>query len=423
MKNFEQFIYNLKRLCNAQSVRTSPKASMPFGEGVMESLLVFKDIVEEMGFSTINHDNYLLEFSYGEGDEIGIIGHLDVVPSGDNWNTPPFDLTEIDGKFFGRGVIDDKGPTLIALYALKALIDQGVKFNKKIRFFVGTNEESGWDDIDHFIKKGGKFPEYGFSPDGEFPLSYAEKGIYPTEFKIDGFKNFGFIQGGTAINQVCDYARVKPNFVPQKVELDKFELSYDGEYIVSHGVAAHGSTPELGKNAIKPILEYMLYKGENVKTILDCLFYDKENLSKMTSEQGSVTLSVNLASQSNEKQSFSCDVRVPYPFTLKDAQEKFQKFGLSYKIIEQKHQPTCVPKDGWFVKALLGAYNEVMGEKATPISMGGSTYARAFKFGCAFGAGFPGVDNGVHMPNEYMTKEQMLKTFEIYKLALENLVK
>ncbi len=423
MNNFEQFICNLKRLCKAESVRTSPKDSMPFGEGVRESLLVFKDIAEGMGFSTINHENYLLEFSYGNGEEIGIIGHLDVVPSGDSWNTPPFDLTEVDGKYFGRGVIDDKGPTLIALYALKALIDQGVKFNKKIRFFVGTNEESGWADIDYFIKKGGKFPEYGFSPDGEFPLSYAEKGIYPTEFKIDGFKNFGFINGGTALNQVCDYATVKPNFIPDQNQLDKFGLSFDGEYIVSHGVAAHGSTPEQGKNAIKPILEYMLSKGEKVKDALDFLFYDKEGLTNMTSEQGSVTISPNKAGKIDGKQAFLCDVRVPYPFTVQDIKDKYDKFNIEYKIVEERHQPTCVPKDGWFVKALLGAYNEVMGEKATPISMGGSTYARAFKFGCAFGAGFPGADNGVHMPNEFMTKEQMLKTFEIYKLALENLVK
>ena len=143
----------------------------------------------------------------------------------------------------------------------------------------------------------------------------------------------------------------------------------------------------------------------------------------MTSEQGSITLSHNLASNFNGKQSLSCDVRVPYPFTLKDLEQKFQNFGLLYRIIEQKHQPTCVPKDGWFVKALLGAYNKVTGENASPISMGGSTYARAFKFGCAFGPSFPNQDNGIHKPNEFMTKEQMLKTFEIYKQALINIVK
>lgn len=423
MKNFNQFIHNLKDLCSAPSVREDATDKMPFGKGVNDCLLVFKRIVEEMGFTAINHQNYLLEFSHGEGEEIGIIGHLDVVPTGDNWNTPPFTLTEVDGKYFARGIIDDKAPTLLSLYALKELIDSGVKFNKKIRFFVGTNEESGWADIDYFVKNGGKFPEYGFSPDGDFPLSYAEKGIFPTEFTIPALKNFGFIEGGTAINQVCDYARVKPLFTPSQVELDKFNLVYDGEFIVSHGIAAHGSTPELGKNAIKPLLEYMLYKGENVETLLDCLFNDRENLSKMTNEQGSVTLSPNIASGSNGKQSFSCDVRVPYPFTLKDLEQKFQKFGLSYSIIEEKHQPTCVPKDGWFVKALLGAYNEVMEENASPISMGGSTYARAFKFGCAFGPSFPSQDNGIHKPNEFMTKEQMLKTFEIYKQALINIVK
>ncbi len=423
MQNFEQFILDLKTLVSFNGVKQSPIKDMPFGEQVQKTLECFESIAKRMGFKTINHDNYVLEFSYGEGEEVGIIGHLDIVPAGNGWNTPPFTLTEKDGTYYGRGVSDDKGPTLLALYALKEVVDSGIKFNRKIRFFAGTNEESGWEDIDYYLKNVGEFPEYGFSPDADFPVIYAEKGIYPTEFKIAPFKNFVFINGGTALNQVCDLATVKPNFTPDELELKKFGLSFDGENIVSHGVAAHGSTPEKGKNAIKPILEYMLFKGEDVKSALDCLFNDRENIKALKSEQGSVTLSPNKAGEIDNKQAFLCDVRVPYPFTVQDIKEKYKNFDFEYKIVEERHAPMCVPKEGWFVNTLLNAYNQTTGENAKPISMGGSTYARAFKMGCAFGAGFPNVNNGVHEANEKLSKKEMLLAFEIYKKAITDLVK
>ena len=423
MKAFHDFIADLKELVAINSERSDAKENMPFGEGNYLAINKFCDIAKRMGFNPINHQNYIAEFSVGEGEEIGIIGHLDVVPAGDNWKTPPYTLTEVDGNYYGRGVSDDKGPTLLALYALKDVVDSGIKFNKKITFFVGTNEESGWADIDYYVKNVRSFPEYGFSPDGDFPLSYAEKGIYPSEFTIPSFKKFGFIKGGTALNQVCDYATVKPLFCPDKTELEKFGLIFDGENIISHGVAAHGSTPKLGKNAIKPILEYMLTKGENVLGALDCLFNDREGIFNMVNEQGEVTLSPNLAGEQDGKQAFVCDVRVPYPFTKQDIEQKYQKFGFSYRVIEERHPPMCVNKDGWFVQALLSAYNSVTGEKAEPISMGGSTYARAFKLGCAFGAQFPNTDSVAHKPNEYVPKSEFINAYKIYKKAIENLIK
>lgn len=423
MENFDLFIQDLKELVAINSEKTKASTSAPFGEGNLLALQKFLEIATRLGFNPVNHQNYIAEFSVGDGEEVGIIGHLDVVPAGDNWLTPPFTLTEKEGVYYGRGVSDDKGPTLLALYALKAVVDSGINFKRKIRFFVGTNEESGWADIDYFIKNGGVFPEYGFSPDGEFPLSYAEKGIYPTEFTIDGFENFHFINGGTALNQVCDYATVKPKFIPDQKELNMFNLTFDGKLIISKGVAAHGSTPQKGKNAFKPILEYMLFKGEKVKEVLECLFLDREGIFQMQNEQGEITLSPNLACEKEGVQTFTCDVRIPYPFTIGDLEQKYKKFGFPYKVIEEKHPPMCVNKDGWFVNSLLSAYNDATGEDRKPISMGGSTYARAFKMGCAFGASFPNFDNGEHKPNEKVTKEHLIKAFEIYKKAIENLVK
>ena len=422
MKNFCDFISDLQSLISINSEKATPTPNAPFGEGNKKALSLFCEIATRLGFEVTNHQNYIAEFSVGEGQEIGIIGHLDVVPAGDNWNTPPFTLTEKDGVYFARGVSDDKGPTLLALYALKEVVDSGITFNKKIKFFVGSNEETGWGDIDYYLNNVGNFPEYGFSPDGEFPLSYAEKGICQTKIFLPPFKQFDFIQGGTALNQVCDFATVKPRFLPNEIQLKEFGLDFDGEKITSRGVAAHGSTPHVGKNAIKPILEFMLSCGEDVKALLECVFNQDKPFCGLQNEQGWLTVSPNLAYQENGCQVIECDFRVPYPFTKEEVTSGLEKFNLNYKN-HQRHVPMCVDKDGWFVKALLGAYNSVTGENAKPISMGGSTYARAFKLGCAFGAGFPNTDNGAHKPNEFVTKKEMLTAFEIYKQAIENLVK
>ena len=318
MKNFCTFLGDLQNLISINSEKTSALPDAPFGEGNKKALKLFCEIATRLGFKVTNHQNYIAEFSVGEGQEIGIIGHLDVVPSGDKWNTPPFTLTEKDGVYYGRGVSDDKGPTLLALYALKEVVDSKIKFNKKIKFFVGTNEETGWGDIDYYLKNVGDFPEYGFSPDGDFPLSYAEKGICQTKIYLPKFKRFDFIQGGTALNQVCDYATVKPLFTPDNATLQGFGLEFDGEKIVSRGVAAHGSTPHLGKNAIKPILEFMLSCGEDVKAVLDCVFNQDKPYCNLQNEQGWLTVSPNLAYQENDSQVIKCDFRFPYPFTEKD---------------------------------------------------------------------------------------------------------
>ncbi|MBQ3596330.1 MAG: Sapep family Mn(2+)-dependent dipeptidase [Clostridia bacterium] len=424
MLNLDKFLLDLKRLVKINSAESSPTKTSPFGEGVALALSEFCAIATELGFTPVNHQGYIAEITVGNGEQVGVIGHLDVVPEGDikNWDYPPFDLTVKDQIVYGRGVSDDKGPLLICLYALKELVDSGYKFNKTIRLFAGTNEETGWGDIEYY-QKIGSFPEYGFSPDGDFPVSYAEKGVMPTTFFLPKLKLFSEIQGGNAINAVCDYAFTVPTFIPTKQELDEFGLSFENGKIVSYGITAHGSTPEKGKNALKPLFEYLLYKGEKVKKVLDGLFYDKYNITKLVSEQGCVTISPNVIKTSRLGVELVCDVRVPYPFTQTDITQKFDLFAVDYTT-DLKHPPMHTAKDGWFVSALMDAYKKVTGESdAKPVSMGGSTFARAFKYGCAFGAGFPQDSEVAHQPNEHVSIENINKCYQIYKNAFINLIK
>ena len=246
--------------------------------------------------------------------------------------------------------------------------------------------------------------------------------MYEITLSLDSPLNFSNVKGGTVVNAVCDYASavVGEKFIDLELA-KKHGLSVkNGNVIESFGKAAHGSTPHLGKNAIKPLLEYMLAMGEKVDSALTYLFNDSLGITKMQNEQGFITLSPDLICQKDGKLVITCDCRIPAPFTIDDVMEKFNSAGVSV-CIKERHPPVMVEKDGWFVTALLSAYDGVMNTTSTPLSMGGSTFARAFKKGCAFGPAFNGCDNNIHDANENESAENLTKAYEIYKKAIFNL--
>ena len=425
MKDFPLFISHLEKLISFKSVCAPALPNKPFGEEINGALNYFLDLAKSFGFDTVDYDGYIGEVSFGKSntcDEIGIIGHLDVVPTGIGWQTDPFKLTFKDGKYFGRGIQDDKAPLLACLFALKELKDSGIPCDRKFRLIVGCDEETGWRDVKYFATKS-HFPEYGFSPDGNFPLSYAEKGITEVSFYLPPFKNFSSTKGGTVVNAVCDYAQTIPTDVGiNSLLMEKYGLKYENGLIKSYGKSAHGSTPHLGANAIKPLLQYMGELGEDVDKVIDSLFNDKYELSKIKTEQGNVTLSPDLISTTDEGVVITCDLRTPHPVTLDEVSKVFDKFNLPYKL-KMRHPTQCVEKEGWFVSSLINAYNGVTGENATPVSIGGSTFARAFKKGCAFGPEFVGSNGNIHDANENMKKDDLIKAYRIYKDAIFNLAK
>ncbi len=419
MQYFNEFIRALEKLISFESVKTKKVNDMPFGEGVYGAYKYFINLASSFGFETINYDNYIGEVVFGEGEEIGIIGHVDVVPAGSAWNTPPYTLTKVGNTYFGRGLADDKAPLLLCLFILKELKESNQPVNKKFRLIVGCDEESGWQDIAHFNKVS-SFPEYGFSPDGNFPVSYAEKGIAYLTFKLPKLKKFFNVKGGTVLNAVCGLATVETTLKDVKISNERVSLK--GKTLESVGKSAHGSCPQNGINAIKLLYETFLENGEDVKNVLDCLFNDKFGLFKMETEQGNVTYSPNVIEEKEDGIYLYCDCRFPYPITENDLREKLNKFNIPYELVI-KHDTQYVNKDGEFVKTLLNSYNKVMGENASPIAQGGSTFARAFTKGVAFGPEFIGVPSTIHQPNERLTEEELLKLYNIYKTAIFNLAK
>ena len=153
------------------------------------------ELAESMGFRTCNVDNHVGWCEYGEGEEMAaVLGHLDVVPAGEGWSVPPYEGKVIDGKIYGRGAMDDKGPTVAALYSLWAIKESAVKLNKRIRLFFGLSEENGGNDIRYYLENGGEIPVMGFTPDGEYPVIHGEKGFiiehYRYDFKKDKADDF-----------------------------------------------------------------------------------------------------------------------------------------------------------------------------------------------------------------------------------------
>ncbi|MBE5734441.1 MAG: M20 family metallopeptidase [Clostridiales bacterium] len=412
------FIENLSTLISYKTVLGKEQPGAPFGIENKKALDFFLSLAKSFGFETINHEGYAGEIIFGEGEEIGIIGHLDVVPTGLGWQSDPFSLVFKDGFYYGRGLVDDKGPTLMCLYALKELKDSCLAVNKKFRLFVGCNEEKGWNDLKYLTKKT-TLPEYGFSPDGNFPVSYAEKGVLNATFTLPKLKNFYNLSAGTAINVVCDYASVyatQDGINHQLLEKHGLSLK-DGNLIESFGKAAHSSTPDLGVNAIKPLFEYFLDMGENVKNAVDYLFNDKSGFAKMQNEQGTVTIAPTIAFSEQDKTVVRVNFRVPAPFTANDICKKMDTFGYPYEYVES-HVPVMVEKDGWFVNTMLKSFSAVTKMPAKPISMGGSTFARAFKKGCAFGPDFLTYSTNIHDANERVSLKDLEKAYSIYKTAI-----
>ena len=413
-KLFEQTARSISKIIAFNSEKGAPKKGMPFGEETAKCLDYFLSLARSFGFETVNYDNYAGEVIFGEGEDFAILAHLDIVPAGSGWTHDPFggEIDYENKRIWGRGAMDDKGPAIIILYCLKQLKDEGFKPKKKIRFIVGCNEESGWGCIKYFNEHS-TMPEVGFSPDADFPVIYAEKGIMHIKFTFPVEGDYSSLIGGSAGNMVCDECHVSAPSDAEK--LNKLNLTVQNGLIVSRGKSAHGSTPEQGINAIAPILKYLGLDG-----LHDKLFVKKFGLTALKDETGALTFSPNVIRGGKNFIEVTCDIR--YPATLSRQVVLDALEGENYEILSEQ-PPLFNDKQCQLIQVLCGAYNEVTGKRMHPVAIGGGTYARALKCGAAFGPEEEGEENVIHQPNEYITFEKIEKCLKIYKLAIERLTK
>ncbi len=421
---FELAVTKIKEIVQIKSVKAPQKGDMPFGEGVYKALEYALNLGRELGFSVYNYDNYVGEIVFGEGsdeDGLAILCHLDVVPEGDEqkWTFPPYSATVSDGYLYGRGVVDDKAPFMLCLIALKELKDGGFIPSKKIKLILGCDEESGWGCIDHY-KKVAVMPKTGFSPDGDFPVIYAEKGILHIESSFDLGSRIKALKGGERVNMVCDYAEalVDGLSTAERQALENMGVTVENNLVKAYGKSAHGSMPQMGENAIKKLFYALAQLGIIEKATYSALFNNGEEFEKIVDKTGKLTFSPNVCQLSEGKIKVKVDVRYPATYT-KEQILKVLSGLFSYQILSFQ-APIMCDKNGELVKTLLGVYNSEFNANAEPISIGGGTYARALQNGVAFGPSFIG-DNMCHVIDERMSISHLEKCYGVYLKVIKEL--
>ncbi len=423
----------------------------PFGPGIKDCLEWTLALGEKFGFTVKNVEGYAGHIEMGTGDLLGILGHIDVVPEGDGWSVPPYSATIKEGKIYGRGALDDKGPTLTALFAMKAIKDANIPLNMRVRLILGTDEESGWADMDYYFKKE-EVPQIGFAPDADFPVIHAEKGILHLELSKPFWTSFPHlirIQGGERANVVPDLCEVTVKGIPGQIISDKltafsFPEGVSGEIsnlgteqeakLTFKGVGAHGSLPQNGKNAVLFALRFLqtLPLNTDEQHLLDFIskhpgtgFYG-EGFGIALSDEPSGKLSLNLGilDLTADNVRFVIDIRYPVTFKRDDVFLPIEKIAqsesLNLKVLAHQ-EAHHVPKDSALVQSLLKAYADVTGLEPFAFAIGGGTYAKALPQGVAFGPLFPGEPEVIHCPDEYISIENLLVTTKVYAQAILNL--
>ena len=456
-KHRDEIIGNICRLINIKSVREEAKDGKPFGEGPAMALDEALKIASELGFKPVNMDNYVGVVDLSDKEtELTILSHLDVVPEGKGWTKSPFLASVEDGRIYGRGAHDDKGPSVAALYALAAAREIEPNLSKNARLVFGTAEETGSEDIEYYFKHEKRSP-FTFTPDGDFPVINAEKGRYAPSFgalwaEASALPRIVSIKGGEAANAVPSEAVA----VVEGLDFDVFEeycdmlseysgaqftLIEDGERmtVTAKGKGAHASNPQLGNNALTALIFLMAHTNfapsDSFKMIceLNGLFAHGEFYGKgLGIEQkdelsGPLTLSLDVMDFDLTGFTSSFDCRFPISGT-KEGVADAAKAVLKAKGIEIKGNdvitaPHHVSAGSPFVQTLLAAYETHTNCKGECLAIGGGTYAHGIEGAVAFGCTMPGADNHIHGPDEFEVVEDIITGAKIYTQAILDICK
>ena len=436
-ENSKDMIESIKAAVRINSVMDEKTATetMPFGKGVDDALRKTLEIAESLGFKTMYKDGYYGYAEVGEGEElIGILGHIDVVPVGDEskWKFPPFSATEEDGYIYGRGTQDDKGPTIAAMYAVKALLDAGVKFEKRVRFIIGGDEENLWRCIAKYTENGEEIPSMGFTPDSSFPVTNAEKSLVQFYLRGKGSKELSLNISGAlnAVPGVANYTGKLADKLAEKLDELKFDYEKDGESITVIGKRVHAASADKGVNAIERLCKALYEIGvedDVVRFVAELSDSVGSKILPNCIDDVSGTLTLNLGELIiNEKESkIGFDSRVPVKFTIEDLEdavkEKAANYGLEFEEFDRL-KSLYVPADSELIKTLVSVYEQETGLEGTPKSSGGATYAKALDNCVAFGAMFPFDEKTEHQENERVNIKNMIKATEIYALSVYRLL-
>jgi succinyl-diaminopimelate desuccinylase len=444
----------LSKLIQFPSVFDGTDAVYPYGKDNVDALTYLLELAETEGFKTANLDNQVGYIEYGEGEDyIAVLAHLDVVPAGNYWSYDPFGGVIEEDRIVGRGALDDKGPVVASFYALKAIKDAGLKFDKRIRLILGLNEETGSKCVKHYLTCE-KPPLLGFTPDAEFPVIYAEKGI--TTFglsssfdrsSVDSKMDIIDVSGGTVVNMVpdlCEATIALHDEVDLLPYVERFNHTYDVALKLQReghsvslslkGVSAHASQPELGRNAVSYMMVFLNslpLADSDLKNaiasyceLIALEFYGNSiGMGLVDEPSGKLTLNVGQLSLDQDGMQLKANVRYPVTFGAEDVYnpEFKRKIEAARWQLEEGRivAPIVHDKEGALVKTLMGVYQKHTGDlEAQPMSIGGGTYARSMPNIVAFGPLFPHTHDTMHQADEYITKADLELMVKMYADAM-----
>ncbi|HES9838812.1 TPA: dipeptidase [Streptococcus pneumoniae] len=431
----DEFLISLKTLISYPSVLNEGENGTPFGQAIQDVLEKTLEICRDIGFTTyLDPKGY---YGYAEIDQgaelLAILCHLDVVPSGDeaDWQTPPFEATIKDGWVFGRGVQDDKGPSLAALYAVKSLLDQGIQFKKRVRFIFGTDEETLWRCMARYntIEEQASM---GFAPDSSFPLTYAEKGLLQVKLHGPGSDQLELEVGG-AFNVVPDKANYQGLLYEQVCNGLK-EAGYDyqttEQTVTVLGVPKHAKDASQGINAVIRLATILAPLQEHPALSFLATQAGQDGTGRQIfgdiADEPSGHLSFNVAGLmiNHERSEIRIDIRTPVLADKEELVELLTRCAQNYQLRYEEFDylaPLYVAKDSKLVSTLMQIYQEKTGDNSPAISSGGATFARTMPNCVAFGALFPGAKQTEHQANECAVLEDLYRAMDIYAEAVYRL--
>ena len=441
MKNYlteqvkEEFLSSLKLLISYPSVLNENENGTPFGQAIQDVLEKTLEICQGLGFKTyLDPKGYYGYAEIGQGKELlAVLCHLDVVPSGDeaDWKTPPFEAIVKDGYIFGRGVQDDKGPSMAALYAVKALLDSGVVFQKRVRFIFGTDEETLWRCMSRYNELE-ETATLGFAPDSSFPLTYAEKGLLQVKLHGPG-SDFLQLEAGEAFNVVPAKASYQGAFLEKVIaglRAAGFDYEETADEVTVLGVPKHAKDAAQGVNAIVRLAKVLqlLAPHPTLSFIADAVGEDAtgSHLFGPILDEPSGSLSFNIAGLTitPERSEIRIDLRIPVLADKEDLVRILSKKAADYQLTYEEFDylaPLYVPKDSELVSTLMGIYQEKTGDNSPAMSSGGATFARTMPNCVAFGALFPGAEQTEHQANERAKLDDLYKAMDIYAETIRRL--
>lgn len=448
----KNLIQDLGKLVAIPSVCTTAQEGYPYGKDSAAALHFMLDLADKMGFQTCNVDNYAGHAEFGIGEKMSaVLAHVDVVPAGIGWDSDPFTLTQKGDLLFGRGVLDDKGAAMMALYCLKALKDAGIQPKRRMRVIFGAGEEVGMDDLRMYFRRE-SLPEQAFTPDAEYGICNREKGIF--QFSLYANENNATIvrsfEAGTVINAVPNGAQADIRCTTTEIEQLENACKHteghftmikqqDGVLIQSVGKAAHAMQPEMGFNAATHLIAllFQVFTAEQLGNVLTFIHeqihtqLDGKTLGikQEDTPSGALTCNVGRVHVFQKKAEVSIDIRYPVTADGNLIMEQIKSVANKYGLLMELHHlnlPLYMNEDVPFISLLKEAYKTVTGQEAELYATGGGTYARGVEGRCvAFGPLFPDEPNrNMHNANEHIDLKRFMKHGEIclqamYKMIME----